>query len=100
MTQVGKITCKRCGHVFQNEMEWSMNTHCDNPGECSCPEVKKSMTKALQTIDKAKADAGYTVIRIESSIPTNRNEGETQMEVPVSPILQISISKPKQRGRK
>lgn len=87
------VRCRKCDRRF-TQQEWLENTTCDNPGECGCPKVRASMAQAQQVISVAKEKAGYKVIRLEETIPTNRDETVDQLWVNASPVLSIQVIKP------
>lgn len=93
----GRVKCRLCNTWFENEQAWAANTTCDKPNECYCPEIKKSMRKATDTINAAKKNAGYTVFIKEETIRTNRDESVEQLETPVAPLFQMEIKKRKGR---
>lgn len=86
------IRCRKCSKRFTPQ-EWLNNTTCDQPNECGCPQVQKSMAEATIVIDKARKAAGIKVIQGEHTIPTNRDEERAQLYVNVSPILSIELIK-------
>ena len=98
--KVGKVTCKVCNKVFESGEAWRDNTTCDRPDDCSCPEVKLSMSKATAAINKAKGSAGYRVRQTEEFIPTGRDVSEHQVYTSVAPILSLQISKNRSRRGK
>lgn len=50
---IGKIKCKTCLKVFNNNLEYLQNKECDNPN-CKCINVREAMRQTEELLEKVR----------------------------------------------
>lgn len=93
----GKITCRKCGMVFNGAEEWASFEDCTNV-DCRCPKVKEAVEVTNNVINKARQVPTKTIIiKKEHDIPrrygqiaANKVDSMVYIEVPTIQTFQVT----------